>query len=250
MAFLKQFKLFLYSTKYLRFNTSTKLNKLFSSGAVPTSNEISETIHPNVKTSKHQHITLISLNRPDDKNSLNVETLYDLKKAVTNFENDSSSTVAVLYGEGGSFCAGMDSDELSNAPQIFNEFLQSHCQKPIIAAVSGFAYNAGFDLCLWCDLRIVEENAVMAIDRKLKTSKSEISFKRLLKSVGYSRTMDILLTGRDVHSKEAFDCGLANRVVACGSSVGQAVLMAFNISKFPQQSINDDRSVIYKMVSE
>lgn len=82
--------------------------------------EISETIHPNVKTSKHQHITLISLNRPDDKNSLNVETLYDLKKAVTNFENDSSSTVAVLYGEGGSFCAGMDSDELSNAPQIFN----------------------------------------------------------------------------------------------------------------------------------
>lgn len=82
--------------------------------------KISETIHPNVKTSKHQHITLISLNRPDDKNSLNVETLNDLRKAVTHFENDSSSTVAVLYGEGGSFCAGMDSDELSNAQQIFD----------------------------------------------------------------------------------------------------------------------------------
>lgn len=86
---------------------------------------ISETIHPNVKTSKHQHITLISLNRPDDKNSLNVETLYDLRKAVTNFENDSSSTVAVLYGEGGSFCAGMDSNELSNAPQIFNVLIKN-----------------------------------------------------------------------------------------------------------------------------
>lgn len=63
----------------------------------------------------------------------------------------------------------------------------------------------------------------MAIDRKLKISKSKISFKRLLKSVGYSRTMDILLTGRDVHSKEAFECGLANRVVACGSSMKASI---------------------------
>lgn len=81
---------------------------------------ISENIYPNVKTFKHQHITLISLNRPDDKNALNVATLDDLRKAITNFENDSSSTIAVLYGEGGSFCAGIDSDELSKASQIYD----------------------------------------------------------------------------------------------------------------------------------
>jgi len=68
-------------------------------------------------------------------------------------------------------------------------------------------------------MRIVEENAVMAIDRKLDISKSKIFLKRLLKTVGYSRAMDLLLTGRDVKSKEAFECGLANRVVACGSSM-------------------------------
>ncbi|XP_060852071.1 probable enoyl-CoA hydratase [Rhopalosiphum padi] len=247
MAFLKYFKLFLHSTKYVQFDASTKYNKFFSSGAVLTSNE---NIYPNVKTFKHQHITLISLNRPDDKNALNVATLDDLRKAITNFENDSSSTIAVLYGEGGSFCAGIDSDELSKASHIYDEFLQSYCQKPIIAAVSGFAYNFGFDLCLWCDMRIVEENAVMAIDRKLNISKSKIFLKRLLKTVGYSRTMDLLLTGRDVNSKEAFECGLANRVVACGSSVGQAVNMAFNIGKFPQQSINFDRSIIHKIISK
>ncbi|XP_022179134.1 probable enoyl-CoA hydratase, mitochondrial isoform X2 [Myzus persicae] len=245
MALLKQFKLILHSTNYLQFKPSIKYYKFFSSGAVLTSNE--NIIYPNVKTFKHQHITLISLNRPDDKNTLNAGTVDDLRKVISNFENDPSSTVAILYGEGGSFCAGFDPCELSEAPQ---DFLQSHCQKPIIAAVSGFAYNAGFDLCLWCDLRIVEENAVMAIDRKLNISKSKIFLNRLLKTVGYSRTMDLLLTGRDIKSKEAFECGLANRVVACGSSVGQAVNMAFNIGKFPQQSMNHDRSIIHAIISE
>jgi len=105
--------------------------------------------------------------------------------------------------------------------------LQSHCKKPIIAAVSGFAYSIGFDLCLWCDLRIVEENAVMAIDRKLNISNSKLFLKRLLKTVGYSRTMDLLLTGRDIKSKEAFECGLANRVVACGSSMKEFCLIYY-----------------------
>lgn len=115
----------------------------------------------------------------------------------------------------------------------------------------------------------------MAIDRKLNISNSKIFLKRLLKTVGYSRTMDFLLTGRDIKSKEAFECGIANRVVACGSSmkvscthilyieiiinimcakfttgVGQAVNMAFNVGKFPQQSMNYDRSLIHEITSE
>lgn len=94
-----------------------------------------------------------------------------------------------------------------------------HCQKPIIAAVSGFAYDIGFDLCLWCDMRIVEENAIIAIDRKSDISKSKIFLKRLVSTIGYSRAMDLLLTGRDMSAKEAFECGLANRIVACGSSM-------------------------------
>ncbi|KAL5233745.1 hypothetical protein ACI65C_001155 [Semiaphis heraclei] len=245
MAFLKQFKLFLHSTNYSRFEPAIKYNKFFSSGAVLTSDE--NIVYPNVKTFKHQHITLISFNRPDDKNTLNMATIDDLRKVISTFENDPSSTIAVLYGEGGSFCAGFDPGELFETPQ---DFLQSYCKKPIIAAVSGFAYNIGFDLCLWCDLRIVEENAVMAIDRKLNISNSKIFLKRLLKTVGYSRTMDLLLTGRDIKSKEAFECGLANRVVACGSSVGQAVNMAFNIGKFPQQSMNYDRRLVHEITLE
>jgi len=78
------------------------------------------TIYPNVKTFKHQHITLISLNRPDDKNTLNVATIDDLRKVISTFENDPSSTIAILYGEGGSFCAGLDPAELFEAPQVYD----------------------------------------------------------------------------------------------------------------------------------
>lgn len=121
-------------------------------------------------------------------------------------------------------------------------------------------------------MRIVEENAVMATNRKSNNPKSKIFLKRLLTTVGYSRTMDLLLTGRDLNSKEAFECGLANRIVACGSSmqilhflqrkrnmcniylftigVGQAVNMAFNIGKFPQEAIIHERSVIYEIISK
>lgn len=68
-------------------------------------------------------------------------------------------------------------------------------------------------------MRIIEENAVISIDRKSHVPKSKIFLKRLLTTVGYSKAMDLLLTGRDLNPKEAFECGLANRLVACGSSM-------------------------------
>lgn len=66
-------------------------------------------------------------------------------------------------------------------------------------------------------MRIVEENAVLAVNRKTDVPKSKIFLNKLLTTVGYSRAMDLLLTGRDLNSKEAFECGVANRIVACGS---------------------------------
>lgn len=62
---------------------------------------------------------MISLNRPEEKNLLNLATVGDLKKAISNYENDCSSTIAILYGEGGSFCAGLESEELA-VEQIYN----------------------------------------------------------------------------------------------------------------------------------
>ncbi|XP_050436280.1 putative enoyl-CoA hydratase/isomerase YngF [Adelges cooleyi] len=242
------------------FNTPLKYNYLIRS--IHKSNtfkqlskniqSLSTDIHdyPDINVSKHQHITLIALNRPDDKNKLNTSTIDSLQKAVRDFENNDSSTVAVLYGEGGSFCAGYEPDESIESYQKYNEFIKSYCQKPIIAAISGFAYNVGFDLSLWCDLRIVEENAVMAVDRKSDALMSEAFFKRLSVSIGYSRAIDLILTGRDICSKEAFECGLANRVVACGSSVGQAVNMAYNIGKFSIESINRDRKMLQKCLDD
>lgn len=82
--------------------------------------------YSNVKSYKHNHITLISLNRPDDKNQLNVATLENLRKAISNFENDCSTTIAVLYGEGGSFCAGLEPKASTEAPQLYNVCINMH----------------------------------------------------------------------------------------------------------------------------
>lgn len=77
-------------------------------------------VNTDIKTFKHQHITLISLNRPDNKNRLRLATLVNLKKVISNFESDSSSTIAILYGEGGSFCTGLEPEELVKSSQIYN----------------------------------------------------------------------------------------------------------------------------------
>jgi len=77
-------------------------------------------IYSNIKTFMHQHITLISLNRPDDKNTLNVATIDDLRKVISTFENDPSSEIAILYGEGESLCAGFDPDKLFKVPQVLD----------------------------------------------------------------------------------------------------------------------------------
>jgi len=63
------------------------------------------------------------LNRPDNKNRLNIATIDDLKKVIFNYEHDSSSTIAILYGEGGSFCAGLESEELVESSHIYNVML-------------------------------------------------------------------------------------------------------------------------------
>ncbi|XP_050536506.1 probable enoyl-CoA hydratase, mitochondrial [Daktulosphaira vitifoliae] len=239
---------FLNSTKLWNFFIEPSKHIKFCSSYIHNKNLSDMDEDSTIKVYEHQHITLIGLNRPDNKNKLNLSLINGLYKAIKDFESNNSSTIAILYGEGGSFCAGFETDKLKETFEMYNEFMLINCQKPIIAAVSGFAYNAGFHLSLWCDLRIIEENAVLSVDRKCDTSLSKNFYNKLLMSVGYSRALDLILTGRDLYSKEAFECGIANRVVACGSGVGQAVNMAANIGKFHQKNIIEEKQILNRFL--
>uniref|UniRef100_T1I211 Enoyl-coa hydratase n=1 Tax=Rhodnius prolixus TaxID=13249 RepID=T1I211_RHOPR len=191
----------------------------------------------------------VGLNRPQNKNCLNVELLKQLTFTLEAFQNDQNSLAGVLYGEQGNFSYGFDHSEikenLQNVQLLLQDITSQYSKKPLIAAVSGFAVGAGFDLALWCDFRIVEETAVIATySRNFGVPVSDAAAKRLCLLVGTHRALDWVLTGRIVKAKEALDCGIATRVVACGTGLGQAVNFASSLCNMPQACLKADRASI------
>ena len=212
---------------------------------------------PHVLVGRVGSVTTIALNHPATRNCISVETAHQLTEALRQFEADASSPVAVLHGKGGNFCSGCDLTELAATPEGSPGTLPASplgptgqlCAKPVVAAVDGYAVGGGLELALWCDLRVVEETAVLgAFGRRFGVPLLDGGAARLPALIGLSRAMDMLLTGRAVSGGEAFQWGLANRLVACGTALGQAVNLASSIAKFPVECVAIDRRAAYHAV--
>ena len=118
--------------------------------------------------------------------------------------------------------------------------------KPVIAAVSGHAVAGGFELALWCDLRVVEEDAILGVfNRRWGVPLVDGGTVRLPAVVGFGRALDLILTGRPVDAREAERIGLANRVVAKGKAREEAQALALRIAGFPPHSVKSDRQSAY-----
>lgn len=200
-------------------------------------------------------VTTVILSRPEKRNAVDGPTAAKLAKAFRDFENDENSRVAVLYGEGGNFCAGADLKALPTPDRNRLEEegdgpmgpTRMSLSKPVIAAISGYAVAGGFELALWCDLRVMEESACMGVFcRRFGVPLIDGGTVRLPRLIGQSRAMDLILTGRPVYSKEAQEMGLANRVVKDGRAREQAEKLAAEIAAFPQLCMNNDRQSCYE----
>jgi len=201
------------------------------------------------------HIMTIGINRPEKRNCVNTETAEHLKEAFHDFETDDDMYCAVLHGLGGTFCAGYDLEELSELEEdLANKIAEilmdqgpmgptkMTINKPIIAAVNGFCVAGGLELAIMCDLRVVEESSKLGfLNRRFGVPLIDGGTVRLPELIGLSRAMDLILTGRMIEPKEALDWGLANRVVSTGTAFGQAVNLAKEIVKFPQECLRADR---------
>ena len=118
--------------------------------------------------------------------------------------------------------------------------------KPIIASIDGYAVAGGLELALLCDLRVVEENAIMGVFcRRFGVPLIDGGTVRLQKLIGLSRALDLILTGRAISGKEALEFGLANRLVGIGTALGQAFNLALSLVKFPQNCLRADRKSAY-----
>ncbi|NGO78914.1 crotonase/enoyl-CoA hydratase family protein [Streptomyces sp. YC504] len=198
-------------------------------------------------------VTTVVLARPEARNAVDGPTAALLAEAFRAFEADESARVAVLWGEGGTFCAGADLKAIGTerGNQVTEDGdgpmgpTRMRLSKPVIAAVAGHAVAGGLELALWCDLRIAEEDAVFGVFcRRWGVPLIDGGTVRLPRIVGTGRAMDMILTGRPVPAAEAYAMGLANRVVPTGSSRAAAEQLAAELAAFPQACLRGDRASV------
>jgi len=203
-----------------------------------------------VRTEKQGSVTTIILSRPEARNAVDGPTAELLATAFRAFEADDEGRVAVLWGEGGTFCAGADLkgmlDGRRNRLEVLGDGPMGPSRmvlgKPVIAAVAGHAVAGGLELAVWCDLRVVEESAVFGVFcRRWGVPLIDGGTVRLPRLIGLSRALDLILTGREVRAAEALAMGLANRVVANGTARQEAEALAAQIAAFPQACMRSDR---------
>ncbi|MFJ7069593.1 crotonase/enoyl-CoA hydratase family protein [Streptomyces sp. NPDC101115] len=205
---------------------------------------------PSVRVERDGPVTTVVLSRPAARNAVDGPTAVRLADAFREFEGDGEASVAVLWGEGGTFCAGADLKAVGT--EHGNRVAEDgdgpmgptrlRLTKPVIAAVAGHAVAGGLELALWCDLRVVEEDAVLGVFcRRWGVPLIDGGTVRLPRLIGESRAMDLILTGRPVPAAEAHAIGLANRLVPPGRSRAAAEALAHEIAAFPQLCLRHDR---------
>ncbi|NUR83173.1 MAG: crotonase/enoyl-CoA hydratase family protein [Nonomuraea sp.] len=198
-----------------------------------------------VRVEREGPVTTIVISRPETRNAVDRKTADALSDAFGDFER-SDADVAVLWGEGGTFCSGADLKALDNHVGEDGDGpmgpTRMRLSKPVIAAVAGHAVAGGLELALWCDLRVAEEDAVFGVFcRRWGVPLIDGGTVRLPRLVGASRAMDMILTGRPVGAREAYEMGLANRVVPTGTARRHAEELAREIARFPQTCLRGDR---------
>jgi enoyl-CoA hydratase len=198
---------------------------------------------------------VVAINRPEVRNAVNGVVASALVDAFLAFDANDDAKVAVLAGEGGTFCAGADLKAIGtpeanrvradgDGPMGPTRMVLS---KPVIAAIDGHAVAGGMELALWCDLRVMEEDATLGVFcRRWGVPLIDGGTVRLPRIVGVGRALDLILTGRAVGATEALAMGLVNRVVESGHVRGAALDLAEEIAAFPEVCMREDRLSTYE----
>ncbi|MBM3366897.1 MAG: crotonase/enoyl-CoA hydratase family protein [Betaproteobacteria bacterium] len=217
-----------------------------------------------VRVEKAGAVWTVIHSRPEARNAMDPASAVALVEAFTAFDRDPEAAVAVLWGEGGAFCAGFDLkhaagnasalDELGYPSEVAGDLPRGpmgptrlELDKPVIAAIAGPAVAGGFEVALWCDLRVMETSAYFGVYcRRWGVPLVDGGTVRLPRIVGRGRALDLILTGRKVEAQEALHIGLAERVVPEGQSRAAAEALARDIARFPQACLRADRRSAYR----
>lgn len=190
-------------------------------------------------------VLLLTLNRPDKRNSLHPDLLNVLTTEFTQVATDPHTNVVVLTGVGSSFCAGLDLQHLLslNAAgkvaymrQLFDLFeLMYTLPQPIIAAINGPAMAGGFDLAAFCDLRLCVPTAKFA-QTEILLGITQIMFP-LYKTIGLTRAKELAFTGEALAAEEAHRIGFINHVHPAENLLNEALKLADKLVARPRQTL-------------
>ena len=204
-----------------------------------------------ILTQTQGDIFIVTINRPERRNSVDRDTAQALYDAFKAFDADDALNVAILTGAEGNFCAGADLKAVSkgagNITRTEGDLgpmgpSRLRLSKPVIAAVEGFAVAGGLELSIWCDMRVAAQSAKFGVFcRRFGVPLIDGGTVRLPRLIGQSHATDMILTGREVDAEEAQLIGLANRIAPDGEALTEAIKLARQIAGFPQTCMRGDR---------
>ncbi len=205
---------------------------------------------PAVIVEQQGHVLVVTLNRPEKRNAVNSEVMCRLYDAWTRLDADDTLRVAVLTGNGSTFCAGMDLSEIgklgSGTPDndymarimadpsmIYDAWLKTlRPTKPVILAAEGFARAGGTEILQGTDIRVAGESAVFGITEVQRgLFPMAGSAVRLRRQIGYAVAAEMLLCGDDLPAARALELGLINHVVPDGQALAKAMEIAQRIAR-------------------
>jgi enoyl-CoA hydratase/carnithine racemase len=190
--------------------------------------------HEEVLTERRDAVLLVTLNRPDQRNAINAAVAEGIAAAIDELDGTHELQVGILTGTGKGFCAGMDlkafvqGERPYASDRGFAGIVQRPAQKPLIAAIEGFAVAGGFEIALACDLIVAARDArfgIPEVKRGLVAAGGALL--RLPRRIPYHLAMELALTGEFVEAERAYEMGLVNRL----AEPGDAVAVAFELAQ-------------------
>src|SRR5258708_6379960 len=203
-------------------------------------------------------VVVVTIDRPEVRNAVDPDTAGRLVDCFERFAEDDALAVAVLTGAGGHFSSGFDLKALARSEGINLEETgpgpmgptRMNLDKPVIAAVEGFAVAGGLELALWCDLRVAARDATLGVfNRRFGVPLIDLGTIRLPRLIGHGRAADLILTGRPVHAAEALEIGLVNRLVEPGTALKESQHLAGTLAELPQRALRADRRSLLRQWS-
>lgn len=200
-----------------------------------------------VLVERRDRVMVITLNRPEAMNAINGALSHGLLAAVQELDGDDSLTAGVITGNGRGFCSGMDLKAFARGEDIgpLTTFIRSGSRKPLIAAIEGFALAGGCEIALTCDLLVASKGAKIGIrEVKVGLFAAAGGVFRLPARVGYTRAMEMAITGEPISAEDAMAAGMLSELTEPGGALAAAIGWAERIAENAPLAVAASKSLV------